>query len=182
MLASEPLFQTYALIVRSDEDGSGKASTVICVQVCDDRPDRGGAELAQLLQLIPPDKLMIETDGPYLVPRTIKPAKARPRRCAKLTDLGYSYCWQSDSEAELRPVLIVRQPTVRPHEVAFPVDTSWLDTSDASVSIMCRNEPALLPYVLTAVADAMGEDKLVVAARTSATARKFFKLSVEEGS
>ena len=131
----EPLFQTYALIVRSDGDGSGKASTIICVQVCDDRPDRGGAELAQLLQLIPPDKLMIETDGPYLVPRTIKPAKARPRRCAKLTDLGYSYCWQFDSEAELRPVLIVRQPTVRPHKVAVPVDTSWLDTSDASVSI-----------------------------------------------
>lgn len=50
------------------------------MQVCDDRPDRGGAELAQLLHLIPPDRLMIETDGPYLVPRTIKPAKARPRR------------------------------------------------------------------------------------------------------
>ena len=50
------------------------------MQVCDDRADRGGAELAQLLHLIPPDKLMIETDGPYLVPRTIKPAKARPRR------------------------------------------------------------------------------------------------------
>ena len=52
----------------------------LCVQVCDDRADRGGAELAQLLHLIPPDKLMIETDGPYLVPRTIKPSKARPRR------------------------------------------------------------------------------------------------------
>ena len=50
------------------------------MQVCDDRPDRGGAELAQLLHMIPPDKLMLETDGPYLVPRTIKPAKARPRR------------------------------------------------------------------------------------------------------
>ena len=50
------------------------------MQVCDDRPDRGGAELAKLLHLIPPDKLMIETDGPYLVPRTIKPSKARPRR------------------------------------------------------------------------------------------------------
>ena len=71
--------------VRSDKNGSGMASTFVCVQVCDDRPDRGGAELAKLLQLIPPDKLMIETDGPYLVPRTIKPAKARPRRCATRT-------------------------------------------------------------------------------------------------
>lgn len=60
----------------------GKISIGLClVQVCDDRPGRGGAELSQLLHLIPPDKLMIETDGPYLVPRTIKPAKTRPRRC-----------------------------------------------------------------------------------------------------
>lgn len=72
----------------------------------------------------------------------------------------------------------MRQPSVRPHEVAIPVDTSWLDSSDTIVSILCRNEPALLPYVLTAVADAVGEDTLVVAARTSATARKFFQLSV----
>ena len=49
-------------------------------QVCDDRPERGGAELASLLHLIPADKLMLETDAPYLVPRTIKPAKQRPRR------------------------------------------------------------------------------------------------------
>ena len=60
----------------------GQISIESClVQVCDDRPGRGGAELSQLLHLIPPDKLMIETDGPYLVPRTIMPAKARPRRC-----------------------------------------------------------------------------------------------------
>ena len=77
------------------------ASRFVCVQVCDDRPDRGGAELAQLLQLIPPDKLMIETDGPYLVPRTIKPAKARPGRCAKLTDLGYSCCWELEQSSGL---------------------------------------------------------------------------------
>ncbi|KAK9806491.1 hypothetical protein WJX73_002750 [Symbiochloris irregularis] len=48
--------------------------------VCDDRPDRGGAELAALLPMIPTERLMIETDAPYLVPRTIKPSKARPRR------------------------------------------------------------------------------------------------------
>lgn len=37
------------------------------VQVNDDRPERGGAELAALLPSIPADRLMIETDAPYLV-------------------------------------------------------------------------------------------------------------------
>jgi Tat protein secretion system quality control protein TatD with DNase activity len=50
-------------------------------QVCDERPERGGAELARLLHLISRDRLMLETDAPYLVPRTITPAKQRPRRC-----------------------------------------------------------------------------------------------------
>jgi len=48
--------------------------------VCDERPERGGAELASLLPTIPRDRLMIETDAPYLTPRTIQPAKARPHR------------------------------------------------------------------------------------------------------
>jgi TatD DNase family protein len=48
--------------------------------ICDDRPERGGAELAALLPTIPPGRLMIETDAPYLVPRTLKPSKARPHR------------------------------------------------------------------------------------------------------
>ena len=41
-------------------------------RICDDRADRGGAELAALLPLIPVNRLMIETDAPYLTPRTIK--------------------------------------------------------------------------------------------------------------
>ncbi len=42
--------------------------------------------------------------------------------------------------------------------------------------MLCRNEPALLPYVLSAVADALATDKAQVAAQTSANARRFFQL------
>lgn len=81
---------------------SHRKNLFACCRVCDDRPDRGGMELAvslalqlqltkslsfetitmdanysfvlvqNLLPLIPKDRLMIETDGPYLTPRSIK--------------------------------------------------------------------------------------------------------------
>ena len=38
--------------------------------VCD---DRRGKELSKLLPIIPLERLMIETDSPYLIPRTIRP-------------------------------------------------------------------------------------------------------------
>jgi TatD DNase family protein len=39
--------------------------------------ERRGQTLAELVHLIPDDRLMIETDAPYLVPRTLRP---RPKR------------------------------------------------------------------------------------------------------
>lgn len=86
--------------------------------ICDDRPERGGAELASLIPRIPPDRLVIETDAPYLVPRSIKPSRLRPR----------------------------------------------------------RNEPALLPHVLAAVAKATGRPAEQVARETTAAACKLFGL------
>ncbi|GAX75658.1 hypothetical protein CEUSTIGMA_g3102.t1 [Chlamydomonas eustigma] len=90
--------------------------------VCDERPERGGAELAALLPNIPIDRLMIESDAPYLTPRSIVPSKARPS----------------------------------------------------------RNEPALLPHVLRAVAKATGRPEAEVAQQTSAVAERVFGVVVSE--
>jgi TatD DNase family protein len=48
--------------------------------ICDERAERGAEELAALLPLIPDDRLLLETDAPYLTPRTITPSKKRPSR------------------------------------------------------------------------------------------------------
>ncbi len=44
--------------------------------ICD---ERRGAHLKEIVDVIPDDRLMIETDSPYLLPRTIKP-KPKSRR------------------------------------------------------------------------------------------------------
>jgi TatD DNase family protein len=82
--------------------------------ICD---ERRGAHLLPLMSRIPADKLMIETDGPYLLPRDLKP-----------------------------------KPTSR------------------------RNEPAYLPHIAEAIARARGESVEQLAASTTATARRFFRL------
>ena len=46
---------------------------------CDEREGRAQA-LADAIRAVPLDRLLLETDAPYLVPRSIAPAKARPRR------------------------------------------------------------------------------------------------------
>ena len=44
--------------------------------ICD---ERRGAHLKEIVSIVPDDRLMIETDAPYLLPRTIKP-KPKTRR------------------------------------------------------------------------------------------------------
>ena len=46
---------------------------------CDEREGRAQA-LADAIRAVPLDRLLLEADAPYLVPRSIAPAKARPRR------------------------------------------------------------------------------------------------------
>ena len=46
---------------------------------CDEREGRAEA-LAEAIRAVPLERLLVETDAPYLVPRSIVPAKARPRR------------------------------------------------------------------------------------------------------
>ena len=53
--------------------------------VCD---ERRGAELKDDVALIPDDRLMIETDAPYLMPRTIRPRpKSRRNEPAYLPEV-----------------------------------------------------------------------------------------------
>jgi TatD DNase family protein len=87
--------------------------------ICD---ERRGRHLIDLVREIPEDRLLLETDSPYLTPRDLKP-----------------------------------QPKAR------------------------RNEPALLPHILRAVARALGRPAEEVAAETARNARDLFSLH-ESGS
>jgi TatD DNase family protein len=82
--------------------------------VCD---ERRGRHLLPLLGRIPPDRLMLETDAPFLVPRNLRGVKPS-----------------------------------------------------------ARNEPKYLPHVAAFVAAALGKSPAVLAAETTANARRFFRL------
>jgi TatD DNase family protein len=82
--------------------------------LCD---ERRGQHLRELVPHIPADRLMIETDAPYLLPRTVRP-----------------------------------QPSHR------------------------RNEPMYLAHIVAELARDRGEDVAATAARSTATARAFFRL------
>ena len=86
--------------------------------ICD---ERRGANLLELVREVPADRLLLETDSPYLTPRDLRP-----------------------------------RPKAR------------------------RNEPALLPHVLRAVARALGRPPEEIAAQTTRNARSLFGLTVRE--
>jgi TatD DNase family protein len=82
--------------------------------ICD---ERRGTHLRELVRRVPLERLMLETDAPFLAPRDLRP---------------------------------------RPHGG--------------------RNEPGLLPHVLVVVAECLGRAPAEVAAATTATARRLFRL------
>ena len=86
--------------------------------ICD---ERRGAHLLELVREIPADRLLLETDSPYLTPRDLRPP-----------------------------------PRAR------------------------RNEPALLPHILRAVARALGKPAEQIAAETTRNAAKLFGLQLHE--
>ncbi len=86
--------------------------------ICD---ERRGTELQKLVKHIPLDRIMIETDAPYLTPRDIP------------------------EDAEVQPK-------------------------------SGRNEPALLPHILRAVAGHMGVEPQTLAEATTRNAQAFFSL------
>ncbi len=82
--------------------------------LCD---ERRGTHLIEAVRRIPAERLLVETDAPYLAPRTLRPP---------------------------------------------PKDR--------------RNEPAFLPWIVRAIAEARGSNEATIAEQTRANAQRFFRL------
>ncbi len=80
--------------------------------ICD---ERRGAHLRELVPLVPPERLMIETDAPYLLPRTIRP-RPKSRR-----NVPANLPWVLDAVADCagRPRALVAEQTARTAEQFF---------------------------------------------------------------
>jgi len=87
--------------------------------ICDDREGRS-AQVSEAVAAVPAGKLMVETDAPYLTPRTIRPNRVRP----------------------------------------------W------------RNEPCLLPHVMSKVAQARDQPMEDLATEALATTQEFFNIEL----
>jgi len=110
--------------------------------ICD---ERRGQNLRELVRRIPAERLLIETDAPYLTPRNAPPVPHLPAH-----DGARGNASGDEPSAAERP---------RPRK-----------------SSRQRNEPALLPWVLQAIAEARGERPAALAAQTCTNARRCFRL------
>lgn len=138
--------------------------------VCDERPERGGAQLAALLPLIP---------GTHSWRRAASPP------CSDATTFAAFCCACVVLACPVCP-LPVHLFTSRGMPRPCPADDRLLIETDCpyltprsitpSKSRPQRNEPALLPHVLAAVAAARGETPEQTARITTANARALFRL------
>lgn len=84
--------------------------------ICD---DRRGAGLRPLMKKIPADRLMLETDGPYLMPPAAKTGRERRNEPAFLT-----HVLEAVARAAGRPAAQVAEETTRTAERFFSLESS----------------------------------------------------------
>jgi TatD DNase family protein len=87
--------------------------------VCD---ERRGAELQEIVKYIPPDRLLIETDAPYLLPRTLRPKpKSRRNEPCHLVEVVRMLAQCTGREAEQ----IAEESTRNAHRLfGLPIDNT----------------------------------------------------------